>query len=66
MATSSNEQISRRSAAALAAALAATVVTAVAAYGGIQHWGTATPAPTVQVAHQAPAAAAPQYVEASD
>lgn len=67
MATSSSDQISRRSAVALAAALAATVVTGIAAYGGIQHWGaTAKPAAPAQVVQQAPAPAQPQFVEESD
>jgi hypothetical protein len=34
----SENPITRRSATALAAALAATVVAAIAAFGGLQHW----------------------------
>jgi len=62
MAASNDPQVSRRSAVALAAALAATAVTAAAAYGGLAHWQSQgrTPHPAVQVVQQA---APPQFVE---
>jgi hypothetical protein len=65
MASLSDKQISRRSAVALAAALAATVATAVAAYGGIAHWRTqGHPPTTAHVVQQAPAP--PQFAEETD
>ena len=60
--TSSDNQISRRSAIALAAALAATVVTAAVAGSGLLHWqarphaAPAQPAPAQIVHAPAPAA----------
>jgi hypothetical protein len=57
--------LSRRSATALAAALSATVVAGIAAFGGIQHWhrqAQASPAPIAQLAPPA----APQRVEEGD
>lgn len=59
-------RISRRQASALAAALAATVVTALAAVAGFSHWNaSAQPAPpaATQVVQQAPA---PQWTEETD
>lgn len=60
--------VSRRQASVLAAALAATVVTAIAAIGGFSHWNaqaapTAAPPSAVQVVRQAPAPAAPHWTE---
>jgi hypothetical protein len=60
-----NQPISRRGATALAASLSATVVAAIAAFGGIQHWhaqAQVSPAPIAQLAPPA----APQRVEEGD
>lgn len=63
--TASDQQISRRSAVALAAALAATAVTAAFAYGGLAHWHaqSTSPVPAAQVVQQAPV---PQLVSEAD
>ena len=65
MTPSNDQQISRRSAVALAAALAGTAVTAAFAYGGLAHWRTqSAPAqPAAQIVQQAPA---PQFVSEAD
>ncbi len=60
-----NETISRRNAMALAAALAATVVTAVAAVGGLARWN-AQPQSATPPAALVQQAAAPQHWEGSD
>ena len=55
--TVTHTPISRRSAIALAAALAATVATAVVAYGGLRHWqaqAATQPAPAAHVVQQPP------------
>ncbi len=58
--------ISRRSATALAAALSATVVAAIAAFGGIQHWQAQAQVSPAPISQGAPATSAPQGAEEDD
>jgi hypothetical protein len=62
MTTNADNKTSRRSAVVLAAAVAATSITAVAAVGGLRHWQASPPAsgvPVVQPAAVFAPAAAP-------
>ena len=58
--------LSRRSATALAAALSATVVAAIAAFGGIDHWRAQAQVPPTAIVQPAASSAAPQGVEEGD
>lgn len=57
MTHNADKQISRRSAVALAAAVAATSLTAVAAVGGLRHWQASPPSSGVPVVQPAAASA---------